>query len=135
MTRPVDMQLTVTTPTGLVTDERVTKVIAEATNGSFALLPRHVDFVAPLTAGILAFEPVEGGERFLGVDEGFLVKTGDRVRVATHHALREASLEHLQSRVHEEFEAQSEREVAARSALARLETSLIRRFVEMERQT
>ncbi|WP_084399057.1 hypothetical protein [Henriciella aquimarina] len=135
MTRPVDIHLTVVTPTHIVTDERVRKVIAEATNGSFALLPRHVDFVAPLTAGILAFEPVSGGERFLGIDEGFLVKAGERVRVATHHALSESSLERLQERVHEEFEVHTAHALAARSALDRLETSLIRRFVEMERLT
>lgn len=132
MDRPADMHLTVVTPTGFVCDEQVGKIIAEATNGSFAILPRHVDFVAPLAAGILTFEPVAGGERFLGVDEGFLVKTGGSVRVATHHALHETSLERLQARVKDEFMAHSERELAARSALARLETSLIRRFVEME---
>ncbi|PQA89775.1 F0F1 ATP synthase subunit epsilon [Marinicaulis flavus] len=128
------MQLLVTTPTDIVADERAGKIIAEATNGSFALLPRHVDFVAPLTAGVLAYQTMEGEERFLGVDEGFLVKMGGSVRVSTRNALREDTLERLQTRVHAEFEARSAREVAARSALARLETGLIRRFVELERQ-
>lgn len=134
MTRPADMHLVVTTPVDIVADERVVKIVAEATNGSFALLPRHVDFVAPLTAGVLAYQAMGGEERFLGVDEGFLVKTAATVRISTRNALHETTLERLQSRIHAEFEERSAREIAARSALARLETGLIRRFVELERQ-
>jgi F-type H+-transporting ATPase subunit epsilon len=67
------MKLKVLLPTEILVDQEVTKVIAEAENGSFCLLPRHIDFVAALPPGILIFESAEGHEEFIAVDEGTLV--------------------------------------------------------------
>ena len=132
--RPTELHLKITTPVETVTDIHVRKVVAEATNGAFAILPRHIDFVAPLAVGVLVFETVGGEEHFLGLDEGMLVKCGNSVRIATRRAAHAPTLEALRDRVAVEFGVQSERAMAARSALANLEAGLIRRFVEMERQ-
>ena len=72
------MKLKVVLPSGVLLDQEVVKVVAEAENGSFCLLPRHVDFVAALVPGILAFTPAQGDEAFLATDEGVLVKCGAR---------------------------------------------------------
>jgi len=135
MSYPVDMRLQVLTPSERVVDERTVKIVAEATNGSFALLPRHIDYVAPLTAGVLTFTSALGREQFLGVDEGFLVKCAGDVRVSTRRAVVAPDLDQLRARIRMEFEIHSERTMAARSALARLELSLIRRFIELEHGT
>ena len=58
------MRLKVMLPTERLVDEEVTKVIAEATNGSFCLLPRHIDFIAPLVPGLLQFSRPDGGEAY-----------------------------------------------------------------------
>ncbi len=134
MTRPTSMRLKVLTPSNVVIDEPVVKIVAEATNGSFALLPRHVDFVAPLSAGVLAYTTRAGDECFLGVDEGILVKYAENVRVSTRRAIKAASLALLRDHIVTEFEAYDEQKTAARMALARLELELIRRFVELEHQ-
>ena len=47
------MRLRVVLPERLLLDEETTKIVAEARNGSFGLLPRHVDFVAGLVPGIV----------------------------------------------------------------------------------
>ncbi|MGE0407894.1 MAG: F0F1 ATP synthase subunit epsilon [Amphiplicatus sp.] len=130
----LEMHLKVTTPASMIIDERALKIIAEATNGSFALLPRHVDFVAPLVAGVLAYEAIDGKERFLGVDEGFLVKCGGSVHISTRRAVKAPNLEKLRECIDSEFRTRNAQDVAARSALARLEIGLIRRFVELEQQ-
>ncbi len=49
------MKLKILLPTEIMLDEEVTKVTAEAGNGSFCLLPRHIDFVAALVPGLLSF--------------------------------------------------------------------------------
>ena len=46
------MRLKVLLPAKVAVDEEVTKVTAEAANGSFSLLPRHVDFIAALVPAI-----------------------------------------------------------------------------------
>ncbi|MBD3308113.1 F0F1 ATP synthase subunit epsilon, partial [candidate division KSB3 bacterium] len=70
------MKLRVLLPTRVLLDEEVTKVTAEAENGMFGILPRHVDFVTILVPGIVSFE-IDGKEEFLAVDEGVLVKQGE----------------------------------------------------------
>lgn len=110
-----------------------TKVIAEAENGFFCLLPRHVDFVAALVPGLLSYELPDGTEHFLSIDEGALVKCGEEVLVCTRHAVAGGELGELQQIVRDQFEVLDERERASRSAAAQLESGMVRRFMEFER--
>ena len=55
------MRLRVLLPTELLLDEQAEKIVTEAENGSFCMLPRHVDFVAALVPGILVVT-LHGGE-------------------------------------------------------------------------
>jgi len=125
------MKFKVLLPTTIFLDEEVTKVIAEAENGSFCLLPRHIDFVTALVPGILSFESAHGKEEFLAVDEGILVKHGEDVLVSTRYAIRSSDLKVLQQTVEKQFLFLDDREKKARSALAKLEANIVRRFVEL----
>jgi F-type H+-transporting ATPase subunit epsilon len=49
------MTLKILLPERVVLDETVDKVVAESPQGSFGLLPRHVDFVAPIVPGLLSY--------------------------------------------------------------------------------
>lgn len=126
------MRLRILLPTHVLLDADVAKVIAEAENGFFCLLPRHIDFVAALVPGILLFVPADGAERVLGIDEGILVKCGADVYVSVRNAVVGDDLGTLRETVEREFVQLDERERAARSALARLEAGVVRRFIEME---
>lgn len=125
------MKLTVLLPTGVLVDQEVTKVTAEAENGSFCLLPRHIDFLAALVPGLLSFENEAGEEEFLAVDEGILVKCGSEVMVSTRNAVRGAPLGQLRQAVEKQFRVLDEREQQARSVLAKLEADLVVRFIRM----
>lgn len=125
------MKLKVLLPTEILVDQEVTKVIAEAENGSFCLLPRHIDFVAALPPGILIFQSAEGHEEFIAVDEGTLVKVGQEVLVSTRNAVRSSELGTLKQIVEQEFRVLDDREKMARSASAKLEADLVRRFIEL----
>ena len=125
------MKLKVLLPIEILVDQEVTKVIAEAENGSFCLLPRHIDFVAALPPGILIFESAEGHEEFIAVDEGTLVKVGREVLVSTRNAVRSSELGTLKQIVEQEFRVLDDREKMAHSASAKLEADLVRRFIEL----
>lgn len=129
------MQLKLQTPTGVLLDVPAVKVVAEAQNGLFCLLPRHVDFVAALVPGILYYTSADGDERLVAVDEGALVKCGVEVLVSTTNAVLGTDLTALQAMVAETFLELDDDERRARSALARLESSAIRRLLELERQS
>lgn len=128
------MNLRILLPERVALDKQVTKVSAEAENGGFCLLPRHVDFVAILVPGLLAFEDDAGRETFLAIDRGTLVKCGDEVLVSTPRVISGRPLGELQQAVEEELQALDERQRRARAALGKLEANFINRLVQWERQ-
>jgi F-type H+-transporting ATPase subunit epsilon len=127
------MRLTVRLPAQILLDEEVDRVKAEAENGWFGLLPRHIDFVTALVPGVLTFQPHGKTEEYLAVDHGILVKCGAQVSISTRNAVRGASLERLKSEVEVQFRAREEREKAARAYEAKLEADLVRHLLEAEK--
>lgn len=131
--KPGIMRLRVLLPTEILVDEEVIKVVAEAENGSFGLLPRHIDFAAALVPGIITFVYSEREEEFVAVDEGVLVKAGKNVTVSTRNGIRSRKLEELQDMLKQAFSIKDDKERAARQASAKLEADLVRRLLEMSR--
>lgn len=125
------MRLQVMVPSRIVVREEVSAVVAEGHEGSFGVLPRHVDYVTPLVPGILLFRREEDdGERILAVDRGILVKAGPEILVSVRDAVTGDDLGSLRRTVDRRFRTLDEKERQARSALATLEARFIRRFVE-----
>ena len=125
------MHLKVMEPTQVVIDQRVTQVTAEGRQGSFCLLPAHVDWVVALVPGLLSFQSATEAEQFLAIDEGILVKQGLVVWVSVRRAITGESLETLQQAVQQQFRHLDEQEQRARSLLARLESSFVREFLQL----
>lgn len=120
-------------PSEVFLDKEVAKVVAEAGNGRFCLLPQHIDFVAALVPGMLDIVAPDGTEEFYAVDEGILIKRGADVMVSTRNALKVPDLGQLRHVVEEQFKTLDEKEKAARTAAARLEADLVRRFMELRK--
>lgn len=125
------MHLKLLLPTHVLIDQPVTKVIAEAENGAFCLLPHHIDFLAALVPGILTSLTPEGEEIFLAVDGGILVKCGPEVLISTRNAFRGSQLDELKQEVAQQFHSMDEQERQARTAIARMEASLARQFTAL----
>ena len=128
------MRLRVITPKEVCVDRKVTRLVAEAPDGFFGIRPHHIGFVTQLVPGVLVFEPEEGGaDRFVAINSGTLVKCGEDVNVAVRGAIEGTDLARLRERVETEFRQQEEDEREARSALTRLEATMIRRFRDLEK--
>ena len=65
------MKLKILLPAEVFLDEEVTKVVAEAENGFFCLMPQHVDFTTALVPGVFSYSTAEGEDAYLA-DEGML---------------------------------------------------------------
>jgi F-type H+-transporting ATPase subunit epsilon len=126
------MLLKILLPAEILLEQEVKKIIAEAENGSFCLMPNHIDFVATLAPGLFTYEPATGGQELLAMDVGTLVKKGADVLVSTRNAVRTHDLGKIKQVVVQQYEMLDEREKMVRSASAKLEASLIRRFVELK---
>ena len=115
-------------------NQPVMKIVAEAENGSFCLLPNHIDFVASLAPGIFSYTTSEGVEEMMAMDMGTLIKCGTEVLVSTRHAVLGPDLGTLRTTVEESYLALSEKEKVARAAAAKLEIDIVRRFMELNIQ-
>ncbi len=124
------MRLKVMLPVKVLIDQEVDKVIAEAENGHFCILPKHIDFVAALVPGILSFETGKE-EEFLAVDGGILVKRSGEIVVSTRKAVRSKNLGKLKQTLEEEFRVLDDREKKTRSILSKLESDFTRRFLKL----
>ena len=128
------MNLKILLPFRIFAEETgVSRIIAETREGSFGILPHRLDCVAALAPGILTFETPSGGEVFVAVDEGVLVKTGPDVLVSVRRALDGSELGQLREAVEREFLTLNEREKSVRSVLAKMEGDLIRRMARLHR--
>ena len=85
------MKMKVVLPSSILLEQMVSKVIFDAQDGSFCLLPRHIDFISVLVPSILTFQNQEGTEQYLVHDEGILIKQDREVLVAIKHGLIENS--------------------------------------------
>lgn len=128
------LNLKILLPAGVQIETEVEKVSAEAQNGHFTLLPKHVDFVAALVPGIFYYQTPDGTEHFLALDEGILVKQGDQVYVSAARAVPGDDLENLEELVENELKMLGESEKKARAVMARLEADTLRRFTRLGRE-
>ncbi|MGR8930963.1 MAG: F0F1 ATP synthase subunit epsilon [Gammaproteobacteria bacterium] len=127
------MRLKILLPTEILLDTAVTKVVAEGEDGCFCLEPKHIDFVSALVPGLLSYVTQENDERFVGVDEGILVKCGREVRVSTRDAVLGDDPKVLHSTILERISELDEHERYARSVLARLEAGVAKQFLGLQK--
>ena len=128
------MNLKLSVPTSVLFNQAVVKIIAEAVNGSFCILPRHTDYLTALAPGIMIFTDAEGQEICFANDHGLLVKRGSDVVISARRAIQGADLGSLRQTVYEEFEKLSENDRTCRSAIAGLEANFLRKFLEMQKE-
>lgn len=127
------MNLKVLLPFGVFADKTgVSRIVAETREGSFGLLPHRRDCVAALAPGILIYETGTGGEVYVAVDEGILVKTGPDVLVSVRSAIAGTDLAKLRGDVEREFLTLDEQEQDVRSVMTKLESGLMRRLAEFQ---
>lgn len=124
------MILQILVPNKIFFKDKVKRITAEGLSGSFGILPNHIDFVEPLTIGILSLIKDDDSEVFVAVNEGILVKQGEAVMISTPEAVMSQKLSALKDTVESDFLILNERERETKSAMARLESDFIRRFIE-----
>jgi F-type H+-transporting ATPase subunit epsilon len=67
--------LTILLPDRVLCSATASRLGGDAENGSFVVLPRHIDFVTALVPGILYYQQ-DNATHYVAVDSGILVKAG-----------------------------------------------------------
>lgn len=111
---------------------KVNKVVGEALDGSFALLPRHIDFVTIMVPGIFFALTEQNKDLYLAIDEGILIKQDNQLTLSTRKAIKGKDLGRLKDEVEEKFLKIDEQEEEAQKVLNKLEADFVRRFLDLE---
>jgi len=104
----------------------IRRMVVETSSGFVGFWPRRLDCAAVLVPGILTYEGEDGGEQFVAVDRGVLVKTGTCVRVSARNAVAGGDLGSLRRLVEAQFKVIEESERESRAMLSKMETEIIR---------
>ena len=125
------MRIKLTLPYKTILDEEVDKITAPGAEGSFQILPKHIDVVWTLQPGILILTK-DNKNKYFAIHKGVLVKEADVVYVSSFQAIKGDSLDDLNKALTENFKTLDEHEKQAQKILVKLETDTIRRFMEIE---
>lgn len=128
------MNLKILLPYGVFADiKNVKKIVVETTAGSYGILPRRLDCTAALVTGILLYETESEGEKYIAVNEGILIKAGERVSISVRHAIGDVPLGKLKAMVEKEMLELDELEINARTVMAKLETGFLQSFQKLRK--
>ena len=129
---PTRMHLKILQPFHIFSDRSdVSRIIAEAADGSFGLLPQRRDGVTGLVPGILSYVCDADGEIHLAIDAGVMIKAGTEVLVSVRRAIAGVDLARLRQAVTDEFLAEDGLEISVRRATDKLEAAVLRGFIGM----
>lgn len=126
------MQLVVVTPVGVLLDIAISKITFETPNGYYTLLPRHVDFISALNAGIITYRPDNEAEKYMACHQGVAVKKGNTITLSVQDAILGTTLPELQNLIKSEFKQNEEKRKELNTAMARLELGLVRGFRQLQ---
>ena len=110
------------------------RIVAQTLGGAVGFLPHRLDGTTALTPGLLIYETQAEGEVYLAVDQGVLVKAGAEVLVSVRNAIGGTDLGKLHEAVKREFLEVDAQEKTVRSALAKMESGFIRRFMRLSHE-
>jgi F-type H+-transporting ATPase subunit epsilon len=114
--------------------DNVSRIVAETLEGSFGLLPHRLDCAAALIPGILSYTTDADDTTYLAVDEGALIKYGDRVFISVRRAIAGPHLSGLHEAVVREFLTLNKQEREMRSVVAKMESGFIGRLAELRHE-
>jgi len=114
--------------------DNVSRIVAQTLEGSFGLLPHRLDCAAALVPGILSYTTNAGDTTYLAVDEGTLIKSGDRVLVSVRRAIAGSQLDDLHEAVVRDYLTLNTQEREMRSIVAKMEGGFLGRLAELRHE-
>jgi alternate F1F0 ATPase F1 subunit epsilon len=131
----MSMELEILVPDGVVVHTRVNALRAGDASGRFGLLSGHEAFVTLLVPCLLSYREASGRECYAAADGGVLLLEGDRASIVTREAVVAEHLDEVADAAATMLRHRQERERAARTEFAELQTSLLRELRKVEKKS
>jgi F-type H+-transporting ATPase subunit epsilon len=122
----VNLELEILSPDRLIVRTRVVSLQAADASGRFGLRTGHEDFLTVLVPCVIRYRPEDGREMFAAIDGGVLLLERGRISIVTRDAVLADRLDRVADAANAMLKARKEKEQAARSGFAELETTLVR---------
>lgn len=126
------MNLKLILPSKILIDTEVEKITIEGEEGSRGILQNHIDAAVSVVPSIMSYHE-DGTEKFAAHDEGILVKQGSKLLFSTKQAVINNKLGRLKEILESEIKSLSKIEKNSKSAVAMLESNIIKKFREQQR--
>mgnify|MGYP005850197521 CR=1 FL=1 len=131
------MKFMIMTPEKIVDELEISRLSAVGLEGSFVILPGHIDLLSMLKQCIVTIQDEASAYRVYAADGGVLTKEGDTVRISSpfvvrgEEAVSEDPEEGLAVVIEKSLEKLEKESSHLRSGSIQLETDLVRRMVEL----
>ena len=105
--------------------KNVSSIVAETSEGSFGLLPQRLDCVAAIVPCLFSYKTGTKNVHYIAVDEGILVKYGNKVIMSVRNAFDSTDLKKLHESVENEYKKLDDTEREIRSTMAKMESGFL----------
>jgi F-type H+-transporting ATPase subunit epsilon len=107
----------------------------EDDSGSFGLLAHHDRFMTTLTFGLARLRLADGQQDYLGFPGGLLYFINNTLRISTRRYLRDTDVARITGALTRELLEEEQALAQTRQKLHRLEAEMLRRLVQIGRET
>jgi len=107
----------------------------EDDSGSFGLLAHHDRFMTTLTFGLARLRLADGQQDYLGFPGGLLYFINNTLRISTRRYLRDTDVARITGALTRELLEEEQALAQTRQKLYRLEAEMLRRLVQIGRET
>ena len=130
----MSLDLEIIAPDRVIMQCHVAALQAADSSGRFGIWPGHESFLTVLVPCVVRYRAEDGRESFAAVDGGVLLVENGRISIATRDAVIADRLDDVADKASAMLAARRDKEQAARSGFAELETTLLRELRKAERR-
>lgn len=128
--------LKVYTPNKLIISEIITKLRVDGKEGSFTILPAHIDYITSFDNSIISFINIENKQLFLATNQGILTKVGKNVQISVFNIEMSNTLDELKSIIktkRDNFQKDMEIEKNINNNLKSIEFAMFNKILKFKR--
>lgn len=127
------LNLRIYTPEKLFLEKEILKITLNGKEGSFSILPKHVDYISSFDDCIMCYTDTSNKTSFLATNQGIITKIGRNIEISTFHVVVGNSLMELKNNINEL--SKKSKDIANKNTeinenLKKMELSILKKIME-----
>lgn len=127
------LNLRIYTPEKLFLEKEILKITLNGKEGSFSILPKHVDYISSFDDCIMRYTETSNKASFLATNQGIITKIGRNIEISTFHVIIGNSLMELKNNINEL--SKKSKDIANKNTeinenLKKMELSILKKIME-----